>query len=253
MRNAAVCERTWAPVGAAATVVARWRRALSAATRYQMQPQRLFVALVAGLCCCAVPAAPASAQQPDSVPVPVITPRWEPEQSQPHEALLELRLDRPLTAADGRLALLVGSTDLSSLIEMSGTAARLSLRGESNAGGTSTVTVSLVRPDGAWTELGQSPLRRRTSAGFDSTSWQLRIDAQSDGQLGNALPPSASPTRAAPFQDVSWNGGFRSLWQRGGWTSELQSLLVAVAGTGGRSGRARGGAQSVAGGVESGR
>ena len=142
--------------------------------------------------------------------------------------MIALQLDRAITHADGRLAVIVGTTDLSSLLELRGTNARLSLRGESSAGGTVTVSVYLVRPDGAWTELGQFPWRRRTRTGFDSASWQPRIDAQSDGQLGATLPASTNASRATPFQDVSWNGGVRTRWQRGGVTSELQSLLVAV-------------------------
>ncbi|MDZ7632116.1 MAG: hypothetical protein U5K74_12430 [Gemmatimonadaceae bacterium] len=186
------------------------------------------LALIVGVFCSAAAVAPARAQQTDSSRGPIITPAWNPDAPQAHDALLELRLDRPLTAADGRIAVLVGTTDLSSLLEVRGTTVRLSLRGESNAGGTSAVAVYLVAADGAWTELGQFPLRRRTRAGLDSASWQPRIDAQSDGQLRSALPAGASATRATPFQDVSWNGGFRTRWQRGAWTSDLQTLLVAV-------------------------
>jgi hypothetical protein len=222
------CVRDCDPQSARAAVVIPWRRVLVVATQCRRHCVRVFVATAACLCCTGIGATTTSAQQPDSMPAPVITPMWTAEQAQQHEALLELRLDRPLTAADGRLALLVGTTDLSSQVETRGTIARVSLRGEPNAGGTTSVAVYLVRPNGAWTELGQFPLRRRTRSGFDSLSWQPRIDAQSDGQLGAALPPTATVTRATPFQDVSWNGGFRTRVQRGGWTADLQSLLVAV-------------------------
>jgi hypothetical protein len=152
---------------------------------------------------------------------------WDVARPQAFRPELTFALSRPLQPADGRLAVIVDRSDLSALLRVRGTTASLSLRAESLPGGEIAVAVYVVTPDGQWHERGRYALRRRTRSGFDSTGLRPRLDAQSEGQLEQTASSSFGGTRAAPFQDVAWNGGLTGTLRRGAWRADLQSLLVA--------------------------
>src|SRR5512134_763665 len=69
-----------------------------------------------------------------------------------------LTLSRPLAAAEGRLAILVGSTDWTDLFTVRGTAATFTPGPVSLPAGTTEVTTYLVGERGEWRELGRFPL-----------------------------------------------------------------------------------------------
>jgi hypothetical protein len=154
---------------------------------------------------------------------------WNEAVAQPFRPLLSFALSRPLQPTDGRLAVIVDRSDLSALLSVRGTTASLSLRGESLPDGMIEVMVYLVASDGTWHERGRFALRRRTRTGFDSTGWQPRLDAQSEGQLDQSAGSAFGSPRATPFQDVAWNGGLGGVVRRGATRAEWQSLLVANA------------------------
>ncbi len=176
-------------------------------------------------------AARASAQEaPVDAPAEVrVRPGWDETQPQPFRPTLTFTLSRPLTAGDGRLAVVLDAIDLSALLVQRGTMVTLSLAREALPDGPLSVAVYLVGTDGAWRERGTFALRRRTRVGLDSTGWQPRLAAQSEGQLAQTGVAPGPGARPLPFQDLAWNGGLSGIARRGGWRAEWQSLVVANA------------------------
>ena len=176
-------------------------------------------------------AAPSARAQSVAAPtdLPVLTAEWDSARAQPREPLLVFRLTRPLTANEGRLAVVIGRSDVSALVDLRGRRVLLPLRGERLPDGEVRVEAYLVSTDGAWRKLGSFLLHRLTRGGFESASVRPRLDAQSDGQLDAKSSAGGSPAgRGTPWQDLTWNGGVDFSARRGGWENAVQALVVGV-------------------------
>lgn len=73
--------------------------------------------------------------------------------------IIELRLNRPLRESDGKLAILIGDTDVSSLFTQNGLICRYDAKRWPLPVGETVVTVYLVSKDDDWTELVRFQLR----------------------------------------------------------------------------------------------
>lgn len=156
-----------------------------------------------------------------------LTPTWDVTRHQPREAPLVLTLSRRVLPEDGRLAVIVGRTDLSALLEVSGTRASLPLRGERLPAGDLEVVAYIGTQAGEWRELGRFALRRLTRAGFESAAVQPRLELQSDGQLGAQHPTGAPPGgRTGAYQDFALNGGIDANFRRASGEAGAQGLLL---------------------------
>jgi hypothetical protein len=168
-----------------------------------------------------------NAQSPAAPEAVRITADWDVARHQPHDAMLRFTLSRPMTAADGRLAVIVGRTDLTALADMSGARVRLPLRGERLPAGDLDVLAYLVSPEGDWREVGRFPLKRLTRVGVESMQARPTLDLQTDGQLDARLPDGAPPAeRGRMYQDVSVNAGVESAVHERGTIVALQGLLL---------------------------
>ena len=94
-----------------------------------------------------------------------------------------LTLSRPLAAAEGRLAILVGSTDWTDLFTVRGTVATFTPGPIPFPAGATEVTAYLVAPRGEWRELGRFPL--------------------------TVQPPTATPRVLKPVLDLSFKARLR--------------------------------------------
>ena len=143
------------------------------------------------------------------------------------DAALELRVSRPVGAADGRLAVFVGHTDLSALFTTS--ADRLVYRRAvvPLPTGKSELTVYLVSPDGAWRELSRSPLQVLTGGGYRQVELTPRLSVNNKGQLAEGHGTAAPPERAE-YQDFTVNTGFQTLHAGTKWSVKSQSNFVGV-------------------------
>ena len=72
---------------------------------------------------------------------------------------IELTLNRPLDAAEGRLAVLVGTSDLTGLFTAKGLSLTYGAGALPLPAGKTEMTVYLVAPDGEWKQVAQFPLR----------------------------------------------------------------------------------------------
>lgn len=185
--------------------------------------QRLTVFLLAGALL-GVPARAQDTATPDSLR---IVAGWDVGRHQPYDAVLSFALSRPLGPNEGRIAMIVGRADLSALIELRGTRAKLPLRGERLPAGDLDVEAWLVGADGTWRELGRFPLRRLTRSGFEAMSMRPRLNVQSAGQLDARAPAGAPPPpRTAVYQDVTLESGFDGALRRDGWDVAWQGLVT---------------------------
>ena len=138
-----------------------------------MRPARLSTILLA----LAAPAAAADA------PPLAVTAGFAAEAPVTTVDALRLNLSRPLASEEGRLAILVGTTDWTDLFVLRGDSVSFVPGPASLPAGTSEVSVYLVRPGGDWTEVGRLPL--------------------------TVVAPVAVPRALKPALDVAWKSQFR--------------------------------------------
>lgn len=162
----------------------------------------------------------------DTVPVDSLTisANWDAARAQPHDATLSFTLSRPLKPSAERLAVIVGLTDVSTLLDVAGARVLLPLRGERIAPGDPEVRVYVVTASGNWREAGRFPLRRLTAAGFDTAAMRPALDVQSASQLDAHLPVGAPSTNDR--QNVTGNAGLDGAWRRAGWNATVQAQTV---------------------------
>ena len=142
------------------------------------------------------------------------------------DAALELRLNRPPTAEEGRLAVFVGRTDLTALFLRTGE--RLVYRPVIPLpSGTSELTVYLVTPAGEWRELSKTSLQVLTGTGFEQVQLTPRLSVNNKGQLAEGHGAAPPPDRDQ-YQDFSLTTGFQTLHSRGGWSVKTQANFVGV-------------------------
>jgi len=101
---------------------------------------------------------------------------------------ITLNLSRPLQAAEGRVAVLIGQTDFTNLFALTGNGLSYLPRIVPLPAGESPVRVFLVSPSNEWRELMQLTLRVKTAPPADATPGQPPEQAQK---------PSADPARPA--------------------------------------------------------
>ncbi|MBO0721071.1 MAG: hypothetical protein J2P41_09625 [Blastocatellia bacterium] len=97
-------------------------------------------------------------------------------------AVLTFNLNRPLAAAEGRLAVLIGETDISNLLTPSETGINYLPRILPLPAGTSPVKVFLVSPANDWRELAQLTLRVKSLPSSQSTAGQQEAPASNPAQ-----------------------------------------------------------------------
>lgn len=111
-------------------------------------------------------------------------------------------LSRAPGGTEGRLAILVGSSDLTSLFERDGVRLRFRANGVDLPAGESEVKVYLVTGD-AWTELAKLPIRVLTPRGFERANVQPGLELRSTGQVAEGHSGSATASARPTFQSVA--------------------------------------------------
>lgn len=150
---------------------------------------------------------------------------------------LELNLSRPLAAADGRLAVFFGHTDVSSLFLLENRTLTYQPGLFPLAAGENPVTVYLVRPNGEWKMLAEmtlkvaarnpeEPAENPTSAVSENASsgeeelfeFTPNLSLNIKGQNQTLSFPAESAPERNPFTDVAGQGSFSFKVARRGWT-----------------------------------
>jgi hypothetical protein len=136
-------------------------------------------------------------------------------------------LDRPLAASSGRLALVVGSTDVSALAERTPMTITFRPRAVRLPAGESQVVLYLVKGD-VWTELARAPLKVLAAGGFTTASAKPSAALNLKGQLAEGHSGASPEPERPTYQDVTMNGGLQSTHVRNGWTVRTQSNYLGV-------------------------
>ena len=141
---------------------------------------------------------------------------------------VRLHLSRPLAADEGRLAVFVGKTDITSLTRVSGGAVAYVPTGLRLPSGELEVAVYLVTPGHEWRELARLPVRILTRRGFKQAALTPTLDLVSDGQLGRGGSAADAETGRRSYQDLTTHVGFQTALARPGWTARSQANAVGV-------------------------
>ncbi len=158
---------------------------------------------------------------------PTIEPGWPVDRFVSGRSPLELTLSRPLRGGVERIALVIGTTDVSSLVSIRGTRVRYRPTALRLPSGETEVVASLVDSTGAWRELGRFPLRVRSRLGLDQGRVLPSVDLSSTGQLdqGGTDP---TPVARRTYQDVTVRAGLETSAARGGWRIEATGNALGV-------------------------
>jgi len=121
----------------------------------------------------------------------------------PRDARIALRFSRPLQPSDGKVAIFIGNTDMTSLFVSQGkvmgyTPAILLL-----PSGETEVVVSLIAEDNTWQELARFPLKVRTGTGLDKAIVDPRISINNSGQIAEGHTPDGSGPPRETYQDFT--------------------------------------------------
>src|SRR5437867_4715129 len=166
--------------------------------------QRLVALLWPALLRMVAPSALA-AQDPLSV-----TAGFDPSRWLAPNAPIELRLNRPLTREDGRVAVFVGPVDLSALFTANADRLSYKPRGVRLPSGENDLVVYLVSDDEQWKEIGRAPLRVLTPGGFEKAGVTPRIAVNNKGQVLEGHDPAANRPPRPEFQDFGLNLGLQT-------------------------------------------
>ncbi len=154
-----------------------------------------------------------------------VTPRWPTDQYLSGQSVLELALDRPLDPANERIAVVIGTLDVSSVLDVEGQSVRFRPAASRLPGGESVVTAYLVT-NGQWVEISRSPLKVRSRTGLDRGRILPSIDLGSTGQLDRG--GGDAPVERRTWQDITLRIGLETEMTRGKWRLSTAANAVGV-------------------------
>ncbi len=136
---------------------------------------------------------------------------------------LEIELSAAPGAMPGRIAVVLGTTDITDLIRIDGV--RLTYRSEllPLPSGRQNLVVSQVAPDGTWQEIYQTELKIRHPGGFEEVSSETGIDMQ-----GLWLADESDEADAGGQDAATANISLGGTLVRGGWRFSSRASLVGV-------------------------
>lgn len=139
----------------------------------------------------------------------------------------EATTDSAGAAAAGSVAILIGSTDVTTLFEQH--AEQWVYRADVLAlpSGESEVTVYLVTPAG-WNELARLPIKVLTPHGFTKSTLSPAASVNNNGQIAEGQTAGQPPPERPTFQDLQLATGFQSSQTRGDWLVESHANAIGV-------------------------
>jgi len=144
------------------------------------------------------------------------------------DTALELRVSGFPEDDEGRLAVLIGTTDVSELFRR--TPQGLIYRPELMLlpVGESEIAVFVVSPQGQWREIARQPLQVLAPGGFQRREVTPRLDLGVKGQLDEGhAPPDNAPARTS-YQDLTLQLDVGAGLTRGEWTIDPTLNVVGV-------------------------
>lgn len=120
-----------------------------------------------------------------------------------HNEAIELRLNRPLTAAEGRLGVVIGSTDVSALFRPIPEGYRYSPQVMPLPSGETEMIVYLVGEGNQWQEKTRFPLRVLTPHGFQKKEFHPKFDIGIKAQVAEDHSPDSNAPPRETFEDLT--------------------------------------------------
>jgi hypothetical protein len=157
-----------------------------------------------------------------------ITAGFPPERYLPSNTPIELRLNRAMSAAEGRLALFVDTTDVTALF--TATPEKLVYQGERYPlpAGDHTIVAWLVSPEGSWKEVGRFPFKAVSRRGFSKASITPTADLTEKGQLTESHRPDQNAPGRSTFQDGTMQMTIRTDHERPGLAIHSEGQITGV-------------------------
>ena len=140
---------------------------------------------------------------------------WDEQAFVSRKARVLIKMSRPLLPEDGRLAVVVGTLDVSNLTRTVLGGLAYGPGAPPLPSGEHEVVVFRVSGDGGWTEIARLKLRVRSRGGFDSASVAPTADLANKGQVAEGHRPDAAAPARATFQDLTAQLGWRTEHVRG--------------------------------------
>ncbi|MDB4907599.1 MAG: hypothetical protein JWO05_2383 [Gemmatimonadetes bacterium] len=154
-----------------------------------------------------------------------ITPGFSSSEFVAALAPIELTPSRWPDAAEGRLAVIVGSSDLSALFVRNGGRLVFQSPGIALPSGESEVKAFLV--SGAeWREIGRFPIHVLTPLGFEKAQLDPSLELTNTGQLAEDHTGSALAPARSTWQNWGGTAGVQTDHLRQGWTVQSQLHFI---------------------------
>lgn len=143
------------------------------------------------------------------------------------QAPLELTLSRSPRETEGRIAVFVGTSDLTSLFERDGSQLVFRANGVDLPAGESELKVYLVAGD-AWNELAKLPIRVLTPRGFERAKVQPGLELRNSGQIAEGYSGSATASARPTYQTVAGTIALETSHTRDGMSLTSSTHLLGV-------------------------
>ncbi len=154
-----------------------------------------------------------------------VVPAFAPDRFVAAQAPLELTLSRMPRGTDGRLAVFVGTFDLTSLFERDGSRLTFRANGVDLPAGDSEVKVYLVVGD-TWNELVKLPIRVLTPRGFERANIAPSMELRNTGQIAEGFSGSATAPARPTYQVVGGTIALESSHSRAGFSVTSSTHLL---------------------------
>ena len=142
---------------------------------------------------------------------------------------IEIVPNRPIRAAEGRLAVLLGRADVTDLFEATERGLRYRSSVRALPPGPQEIVVFLAPPEGDWREIARLSMQVLLPGALERATIAPKLDLTLKGQLGEGhAPDSAAPPRET-FQDFTGQANLATDMRRGSFGFGTQLTLALAA------------------------
>ncbi len=128
---------------------------------------------------------------------------------------LTLRLSRPLQPDDGKLAVFIGTADMTDLFVNLSDSLMYNPSILLLPSGETELSVSLVSKDNDWQEIARFPLRVKTGLGFTRAEVTPRVSLTNSGQVAEGHAPEENRPERSTYQDFTGQSSITTEHVRG--------------------------------------
>jgi hypothetical protein len=171
---------------------------------------------------CAAAALPWLAAPLGGQATPTVTPAFDTTQWVAPQQAIELHIAGGSVASGSRIAVMVGSIDLTALFRASGDTLRYQPQMLRLPSGEQQLAVYVVSGDQTWTELARYPLRVLTPSGYQQADVLPRLTLNLKGQVAEGHAAAADAPPRADYQDLVIGMGLQTLHRSNALTMRSQ-------------------------------